>query len=256
MNKGNGKKIKEYDFLELIKILIAKKYSVVFIISVILLCAIVFLKITPSTYKGSFNLEIGGYKKITKDNVSFGYNLIDNPSSLSDYAKIRFSSSDFELAEVLPEGDKFLRFIIHSSSPEKAKEDIEYISNILVDEHKSILDDYLTRRKDEIGQLNKRISLIRNTLNSNSGMEKISMANGPNPLIRYLADLEYNLYLNQALIDSSSYKYSRVFGPIMVSNQKIKPKEWFVIALSLIFGLLFSALYVFVIHAYKNKKTP
>jgi len=256
MNKGNGKKIKEYDFLELIKILIAKKYSVVFIMSVFLLCAIVFLIITPSTYKGNFYFEIGGFKKITKDNLNFGYNIIETPSSLSNYASVRFSSSDFELAEALPVGDKFLQFTIHSSSPEKVKEDIEYMSNILVDEHKSKLDDYLTRRKDEIGQLIKRISLIRSTLNSNSGIEKISMTNETNLLLKYLADLEYNLYLNQAVIDSSSYKYSRVFGPIMVSNQKIKPKEWFVITLSLIFGLLFSALYVYVIHAYTNKKTP
>ena len=254
MSSKKDNKVKEYDFLELLKILIDRKYSVIILMFIFLACGFALTKILPGVYQATFNYEIGGYKTLTKlDSLSFGYNQIESPSSFTDRATIRFSSSDYEVEEIMPVGDKFVKFTVYSSSPENAKKDSESIANILNNEHKLMLDKYLIGKRNEINQLRNKISVIKKALNSEEAQE-LALVNGSNTLLKTLLDMEYNLFLQEKSIDDSGYKYSSVFGPIIVLNEKVKPKDWFVISLSLIFGFLFSSLYAFVSDAYDAKE--
>lgn len=159
----------EIDLVELFATLWNGKIKIIVITVVFLVVGILYTLIATSWYKASALVEVGYYN--TNENGVIKNVMLEEPKNIIEKLKTRYidllkdvEDKDVDVKSVneIKNNNKFFSIEVLGKSNEKAVKMIDEMIKSVSDEHKKIIDGYISSQKVKLANIDKQIKFLQN----------------------------------------------------------------------------------------------
>lgn len=272
----------EIDLVELFATLWNGKIKILATTVTFLVVGILYTLIATPWYKASALVEVGYYN--TNENGVIENVILEEPKSIIKKLKTRYidllEDKDVYVKSVneIENNNKFFSIEVLGKSNEKAVKMIDEMIQSVSDEHKKIIDGYISSQKVKLANIDRQIKFLQNNkigetenqinnVEQNLQMQKAGALNdilsALQKELKELTDIQ-KIELKNTLLDQKAvielalkpfnYKNTSIVSQIITSKHPEKPKKLIILAVALLAGAMVGVFWVLFADFMKKRK--